>query len=71
MTLRDELFAVEAMTRRAGLFHEGSQAEKSYRKLLELGIINTNTRLGEIMSTFDEAIRDRRWRRRSDLLLNY
>ena len=56
-TLRDELFAGGYDTQGRPISRR-AQAEKSYRKLLELGIINTNTRLGEIMSTFDEAIRD-------------
>jgi uncharacterized protein (DUF433 family) len=57
-TLRDELFAGGYDTQGRPISRR-TQAEKSYRKLLELGIINTNTRLGEIMSTFDEAIRDK------------
>ena len=57
-TLRDELFAGGYDTQGRPISRR-AQAEKSYKKLLELGIINTNTRLGEIMSTFDEAIRDK------------
>ena len=56
-TLRDELFA-------GGFDTQGRpiprrvQAEKTYRKLLQLGIINTNARLGEILKTFDEVAKD-------------
>ena len=55
--LRDELFA-------GGFDTQGRpiprrvKAEKTYRKLLELGIINTNARLGEILQTFDEVAKD-------------
>ena len=55
--LRDELFAGgfdtqgRPMPRRV-------QAEKTYKKLLELGIINTNARLGEMLKTFDEVMKD-------------
>ena len=55
--LRDELFAGGFDTEGRPLSRR-AQAEKTYRKLLELGIINTNARLGEILKTFDEVAKD-------------
>jgi len=55
--LRDELFAGGFDTEGRPLSRR-AQAEKTYRKLLQLGIINTNARLGEILKTFDEVAKD-------------
>ena len=58
VTLRDELFGGGYDTQGRPISRR-SQAERTYRKLLQLGIINTNTRLREIMNTFEEATSDR------------
>ena len=55
--LRDELFAGGFDTQGRPISRR-MQAEKTYRKLLQLGIINTNARLGEILKTFDEVAKD-------------